>query len=124
MDSGQILLKHGLLDDEGLARAEEAQTADQRVDQAAIELGIVKETDVLRAWGEEVGMDVVDLETTEVDVSLLTDFPQKLIHRHGLFPLARHNGSIVIATSDPLDLYAIDEAGAALGLSVEPVLAT
>lgn len=124
MDSGQILLKHGLLDDEGLARAEEAQTADQRVDQAAIELGIVKETDVLLAWGEEVGMELVDLETTEVDVSLLADFPQKLIHRHGLFPLARHNGSIVIATSDPLDLYAIDEAGAALGLSVEPVLAT
>ncbi|NOY28619.1 MAG: Flp pilus assembly complex ATPase component [Planctomycetes bacterium] len=124
MDSGQILLKHGLLDDESLARAEEAQTDGLRIDQVAIEMGIVSESEVLRAWGEEVGMELMDLETAEVDVSLLADFPQKLIHRHGLFPISRHNGAMVIATSDPLGLYALDEAGAALGLAIEPVLAT
>jgi len=124
MDSGQILLKHGLLDDEGLARAQEAQTNGLRIDQVAIEMGIVSESDVLRAWGSEVGMELVDLESAEVDVSLLADFPQKLIHRHGLFPVSRHNGAIVVATSDPLGLYALDEAGAALGLAIEPVLAT
>ncbi|MCA9230878.1 MAG: Flp pilus assembly complex ATPase component TadA, partial [Planctomycetales bacterium] len=124
MDSGQILLKHGLLNETDLARAEEAITNGQRVDQAAIALGIVSEADVLQAWGEEVGMRLVDLEKTEVDTSLLSGFPAKLIHRHGLFPISRHNGAIVIATSDPLDLYSLDEAGAALGVAVEPVLAT
>ncbi len=124
MDSGQILLKHKLLDDAGLARAKEAQTPGQRTDQAAVKLGLVSELDMLQAWSEEVGMPLVDLESAEVDVSLLEDFPQKLIHRYGLFPIARHNGSIVIATSDPLDLYSLDEAGAALGLSIELVLAT
>jgi len=124
MDAGQILLKHGLLDDAGLAQASGAQTAGVRLDQTAIELGLVSEADALRAWGEEVGMSLVDMETTEVDLSLLADFPQKLIHRHGLFPLERRNGTVIVATSDPLDLYSLDEAGAALGLTVEPVLAT
>ena len=123
MDAGQILLKHGLLDDATLAQASNACVEGARLDQTAIELGLVSETDALRAWGEEVGMRLIDLETADVDLSLLAGFPPKLIHRHGLFPLGRRNGSVVVATSDPLNLYPLDEAGAALGLTVEPVLA-
>ncbi len=123
MDAGQILLKHGLLDEAGLAQASNATLNGARLDQTAIELGLVTEVDALRAWGEEVGMQVVDLETADIDLSLLAEFPPKLIHRHGLFPIARRNGAVVVATSDPLNLYPLDEAGAALGLTVEPVLA-
>ncbi len=123
MDAGQILLKHGVLDDASLAKASEAQTNGTRLDQTAVELGLVSEADALRAWGAEVGMDLVDLESAEVDLSLLSEFPHKLIHRHGLFPVERRNGSVVVATSDPLNLYPLDEAGAALGLTIEPVLA-
>ena len=42
----------------------------------------------LRALGDEVGIPFVDLEQQEIDLSLLRGFPQKLIHRHSLFPLA------------------------------------
>ena len=123
MDAGQILLKHGLLDDSTLAKATDAQVNGSRLDQTAVELGLVSEADALQAWGSEVGMEMVDMESTEVDLSLLAEFPHKLIHRHGLFPLERRNGSVVVATSDPLNLYPLDEAGAALGLTIEPVLA-
>jgi len=124
MDAGQILKKHGLLDDASLMQAISAQVNGDRLDQTAIGLGLITESDALRAWGEEVGMPIVDLETAEVDLSLLAEFPPKLIHRHGLFPLERRDGSVVVATSDPLNLYPLDEAGAALGLTIEPVLAT
>ena len=123
MDAGQILLKHGLLDEAGLAQASSATLNGARIDQTAIVLGLVTESDSLRAWGEEVGMPIVDLETAEIDLSLLAEFPPKLIHRHGLFPISRRDGAMVVATSDPLNLYPLDEAGAALGLTVEPVLA-
>ncbi len=123
MDAGQILLKHGLLDEAGLAQANSARVNGVRLDQTAIELGLVTEADALRAWGEEVGMPLIDIETAEIDLSLLAEFPPKLIHRYGLFPIERRNGAVVVATSDPLNLYPLDEAGAALGLTVEPVLA-
>ena len=123
MDAGKLLLKHGLLDEAGLARATDAQSNGARLDQTAIELGLVSEADALRAWSEEVGMKLVDLETIEVDLSLLTEFPHKLIHRHGLFPIEQRNGTVVVATSDPLALYPLDEAAAALRKTVEPVLA-
>lgn len=124
MDPGQILLKHGLLDEDGVAQANAARTNGDRLDQTAIELGLVSEVDALRAVGEEIGMPMIDLESAEIDLSLLGEFPQKLIHRHGIFPVARRNGVMVVATSDPLDLYSLDEAAAALDTAVEPVLAT
>lgn len=124
MDPGQILLKHGLLDEDGVAQANAARTNGDRLDQTAIELGLVSEVDALRAVGEEIGMPMIDLESAEIDLSLLGEFPQKLIHRHGIFPVARRDGVMVVATSDPLDLYSLDEAAAALDTAVEPVLAT
>ncbi len=124
MDAGQILLKHGLLTNADLSRAADARTNGARVDQVAVELGIVGEAEALRALGAETGVDFIDLEAANVDLSLLQPFPPKLIHRHGLFPIERRKGVVVVATSDPLNLYPLDEAAAALNCPVIPVLAT
>jgi general secretion pathway protein E len=124
MDAGQILLKHGLLSDADLSRAAVARTNGSRVDQIAVDMGMVGEADALRALGAETGVDFIDLEAAAVDLSLLGLFPPRLIHRHGLFPIERRRGAVVVATSDPLNLYPLDEAAAALGCPVVPVLAT
>src|SRR5262249_13704111 len=50
-------------------------------------------------------------------------FPLRLVYRQSLFPLRRVNGHLEVVTSDPFDLYPIDEASAATGLSITPVLA-
>ena len=122
MEAGEILVRRGLLNNEQLQQSRESQNGGQVVD-AAIQLGFVGEEEALRALGEEVGLDYVDLSEHEVDLSLLSDFPQKLIYRESLFPICRENGSLVVATSNPFDLYPIDQVSAATGLSVTPVLA-
>ena len=123
MEAGEILLNCGLLSEQQLAHSRGAQSEGARLDQVAVELGFVTEEEVLRAIGEEMGIEYVDLAEVKVDLSLLEDFPQKLIHRHALFPIDRKNGSLVVATSDPFDLYPLDELSAATGFSVVPVLA-
>jgi general secretion pathway protein E len=124
MDAGQILLKHGLVSVDDLARATGARTNGDRVDQVAVRLGLVGEIDALKALGVETGVDFLDLEGAQIDLSILAAFPPKLIHRHGLFPVRRTRGAVVVATSDPLNLYPLDEAAAALGCPIVPVLAT
>ncbi|MEX0818899.1 MAG: ATPase, T2SS/T4P/T4SS family [Pirellulaceae bacterium] len=121
MEAGEILFGCGLLDDRQLSMSR-TQNQDDVVE-AAVELGFVTEEAALRALGDAVGLDYVDLSETEVDLSLLASFPNKLMHRQSLFPISRHNGSLVVATSDPFDLYPLDEVSAATGLSVTPVLA-
>jgi len=124
MEAGELLLRRGLLDRGQLERARSALVDGQRLDQVAVELGLISEDQALTAIGEEVGLDYIDLAEAKVDLSLLTGFPFKLIHRHTLFPIRRDNGSLIVATSDPFDLYPLDEVSASTGLSVVPVLAS
>jgi general secretion pathway protein E/type IV pilus assembly protein PilB len=93
--------------------------------QIAAELGFATPTeeDALRALGEAMGMEVVDLGSAQVDLSLLKDFPTKLIHRYTVFPLRIEHASLILAIGNPFDLHAVDAVSAALGTSVTPVLA-
>ena len=123
METGEILLKKGLLDRRQLDLARSSQAEGLRVDQAAVQLGFLTEEAALRALGEEVGLDFIDLGEAEVDLSLLQKFPQKFIHREALFPMRQTNGTLIVATSDPFNLYPLDELSVATGLTVVPVLA-
>jgi general secretion pathway protein E len=123
LEAGEILIRRGLIDQQQLEQLRQGGSSASSLVDAAIQQGMVQEEPALRALGDELGMDFVDLRSAEVDLELLKSFPQKLIYRHSLFPLSRHNGSLILATSDPLDVYALDEAGAATGLTIIPVVA-
>ncbi len=88
------------------------------------DMGVVDELTALEALAEVLGMTFVDLTGVRVDPSVLSTVPAKLIYRQGVFPLSRSNGTIRVATSDPFDIYALDELQALTGLHVEPVLAS
>lgn len=111
-----------LLDARQLRIARESQAENGRLDRAAAELGMADEYAVLLAVCSTLGLEVVDLAKREIDLTLLDDFPVKLIHRHGIFPIGRDDGALVIATSNPFDLHALDAVGAAMGLSITPVV--
>ena len=127
MDAADILVRRGLLTKHQVSEVRAAQNSGQngsRVEQTAVQMGYCTEEAVLKALGDEVGLDYIDLAETQVDLSLLKDFPPKLLHRQALFPVRRENGSLVVATSDPFDLYPLDELSASTGLTVVPVLAS
>jgi type II secretion system protein E len=113
----------GVLSARDLSIARQAQQADGRLDQIAVELGFDSEEEALRAVGRALGMEFVDLASAKIDLSVLQDFPIKLIHRYGVFPLGYRDGSLLVATGNPFDLHALDAVSAALGASVLPVVA-
>src|SRR4029079_11478234 len=142
MEAGEILIQSGLLSRQQLERSRTQANGHcdgLRLIESAVNLGFVSEEAALKAVGTAVGLEYIDLAEANVDLSLLKIFPQKLIHRQSLFPIERNNGQLVVATSDPFDLYPLDEVsaapadsvdlcpvvevGAATGLSVLPVLA-
>jgi general secretion pathway protein E/type IV pilus assembly protein PilB len=126
MEAGEILLKRGLLDRQQLERSRSQANGHcdgLRLIESAVQLGYCSEEQALRAVGDAVGIDYIDLNGIDVDLSLLKGFPHKLIHRQTIFPISRSQGQLVVATSDPFDLYPLDEVSAATGLSVLPVLA-
>ncbi len=121
MEAGEILFRRGLLDDQQLQQVRREQNGEGPL-WTAVRLGYVREDAALRAIAEAIGIPYLDTSETEPDVGLLADFPARFIHRDGLFPVRRDAQSLTIATSDPFDLYALDEVSAAMGLPISPVL--
>jgi general secretion pathway protein E/type IV pilus assembly protein PilB len=120
------LVKRGSLSSGDVARVAEAQAAapNKPMHELLIEKGFVREEHVLSALGEELGMEVVDLTNRTVEPDTLKTMPLKLVHRRTLMPLARENGTLIVATGDPFDIYALDELQTLTGLQVVPVLAS
>lgn len=124
MEAGEILLRRGLVDAGQLQVSREADgKGGVELLWKMVDFGYVREHEALKVLGDEVGVEFIDLANHEVDLGLLQTFPQKLIYRSNIFPLCRRDGGVVVATSDPFDLYPLDEASAATNLPVYPVLA-
>jgi type II secretory ATPase GspE/PulE/Tfp pilus assembly ATPase PilB-like protein len=123
MIAGQTLVAQGSLDDRQLALVREALASGQRMEQAVAALSFLNEDNALVAVAEALGLETIDLAHTEIDRSLLEKFPIKLIHQYQIFPVAWRDDALLVATSDPCDLHALDAVSAATGWSVTPVLA-
>ena len=120
------LVKRGLLAPADQPRAAEAVSAtpDRAPHLTLIDKGFIKEDALLPALADEFGLDFVDLTKATVEPEALVGVPQKLVHRRNLMPLARHNGTLTVATGDPFDPYALDELSTLTGLHIHPVLAS
>ena len=121
----QTLLDRGLLTDAERARAEAAITAAPEFPphQVLVDKGFIKEEALLPILADEFGLELVDLSHATIAPDVLAAMPLRLVHRKNLMPVSRHNGTLVVATADPFDAYAIDELQTLTGLHVRPVLA-
>jgi general secretion pathway protein E/type IV pilus assembly protein PilB len=121
----QTLVDRGLLAESDRGRAADAVAAapDYPPHQVLVDKGYVKESAILPVLAEEFGLELIDLTHATIEPDVLTAMPLKLVHRKNLMPVARHNGTLVVATGDPFDAYALDELHTLTGLHVMPVLA-
>ncbi|MFV1966639.1 MAG: GspE/PulE family protein [Pirellulaceae bacterium] len=111
------------LDMRQLQIARDAQASHGQLGPVAAELGCSSEEEALVAVGSALGLQVIDLSQADLDLSLLDNFPIRLIHRHEVFPVRREEETLVVATGDPFNFNALDAVSAATGLSVTAVLA-
>ena len=124
MEIGSILLEQGLINSDQLASSQtpHALSGDELLAHL-VGSGAVDKFKAMETLAREAGVEFVDLNTEEVDLTLLKDFPQKIIYRQILFPIRKQGNTLFVATSEPLDFYPLDEISAVTGMMVEPVLA-
>ena len=120
----QRLREKGQLTDADFRRAEEARAAEpsRPLHEILLEKGIGNEMHVLETLAEEFGLEFIDLSAAEITPETLAVMPAKLVHRKGLLPVARQAGSLIVATSNPYDVYSLDELQTLTGLDIQPVL--
>jgi general secretion pathway protein E/type IV pilus assembly protein PilB len=125
MPVGDVLVQKGLITKKQLDEATSGlgQTT-ERIDQVLIRSGVVNERDMLKVYSEQFAIPVIELTEKDVDPDVLKLVPSRLVHKYSVMPVSRNGKGIRVATSDPYNMYALDEVRNAVGTPVEPVLAT
>ncbi len=85
-----------------------------------LELAAVSETELTRLLAESHGLEPgPDGELPAAEERTLRLVPGDLALRHGLYPIEEHDGTLVVAVSDPLPSEVEQDLGFALGVSIE-----
>jgi type IV pilus assembly protein PilB len=122
---GQILLEQGLISEEHLQRAlEEHRNTPKSLGRVLIDLGYIRERDLVRALAEQVGLEFVDLTEYRIDAAATALLPEALCRRYRALPIGEEDGKLLVAMSDPANVYALDDIRTITGRDVRPVVAT
>src|SRR5947208_2395068 len=122
---GQILIELGFITPEQLETAlEEHRKTPKSLGRVLIDLGLIKESDLVRALAEQVGLEFVDLTDYPVDAALTTLLPDSLARRYRAIPIGERDDKLLVAMSDPANVYALDDIRTITGRDVQPVVAT
>ncbi len=118
------LAERGVLNAVDYQRASEALAAspEKPAHQLLLDQNFVREDQLLPILADEFGLEYVDLVHSQIDPAALIGIPQKLVHKKNLMPLSRSENTLIVATGDPFDSYALDELQTVTGLSIQPVL--
>ena len=122
---GQILIEQGLITSAQLEQAlEEHRKTPKSLGRVLIDLGLIKEADLVRALAEQVGLEFVDLADYHIDPSSTMLLPDALARRYRAIPIGERDGKLLVAMSDPANVYALDDIRTITNRDVQPVVAT
>lgn len=124
MEIATALLKHGYLSQDQLNEAiEEARRTHDRLDRVLLRTNKVSRKQMLEVMGDQFHLPIVDLDRVVVEPKVLQAIPAKLVYRQGCVPIAKENGRLTIATSDPFEIDSLDELRLVTGCGIDLVLA-
>jgi hypothetical protein len=119
-----ILLDHGILNEEALSEAEnEARAKGIRLEKYLTENKLVNSVDMVLALAEYLKMPPITLAHFVPNPELIQLIPRETMAKHLIIPVARMGHNLTIAMGDPFDLMAIDEIGTLTSLDITPLAA-
>ncbi len=122
-----VLVYQGKVSEEQVRLALETQKNNPRQDLGKIllSLGFISGADLAEAQAQRLGLDFVELTERDFDRDVVALVPERLLRKHGAIPLrisrSRH---LVVAMSDPSNLYALEDLRIISGYQITPVVAS
>jgi len=124
---GDILVRNNLLTKEQLAAAMEEQKASgagARLGSILIKKGYISEAELTTFLSRQYGVPSINLDDFEVDESVLKLIPHYIAKKYRIIPVNRAGSRLIIATSDPSNIFTSDDIRFITGHNVEVVVAS
>jgi type IV pilus assembly protein PilB len=122
---GQVLLLEGIITEEQLARALDAQRVSHSpLGTVLVTQGAIHEDQLTLVLSIHLDAPVADLKHGEVDVEIARLVPEDFARRNLVLPIARENGHLAVAMGDPSNLSLVNDLRLITGLQVTPHIAS
>ncbi len=120
---GELLVKESLLTTEQLKKArEEARDKGGRLGAQITKLGYLQENELSGFVASQYGVPDIDLEDFDVDPAVIQLIPEEVALKHNVLPVNRAGSTLILATADPSNIFAIDDIKFLTGYNVEVVV--
>ena len=122
---GEMLLKAGLITQDRLQEALEAQKKNGgKLGYNLVKLGYVKEDEITQLLSDQYGVPSINLRHFEIDESVINLIPSEVAQKYLVLPVNRTGATLTIAMADPTNVFAMDDIRFMTGYTVEPVVAS
>ena len=122
---GQLLVKENLLSADQLSKArDEAAVKGQRLGAQITQLGFLDESELTDFVAKQYGVPSMDLDEIEIDPEVAELIPQEVVEKHNVIPINRAGSTLILATADPSNIFALDDIKFLTGYNIQPVVAS
>jgi general secretion pathway protein E len=121
---GEIILERGLVSEQQLEKAlSQQKEKGGRLGEILVEMEAISDEDLRRSLADQLGISYQPaIDSQDLDPELVRNVPIQFAKTHEMVPILRKDGVVEVATSDPLNFFALDDMGKLLGARIEPVL--
>ena len=122
-----IMVDLGYLDEEALMKVleEQKRTGSELLGKVAVRMGLVKEEQVLRALGEQLGMKVIRLADVTIPAELTEMVNESMATAYKIIPVSQNkkDKSVTVAMAEPQNPSTLDSLRMFLGVEVKGAIA-
>lgn len=121
---GELLLREKLVNMDQLHEARQAQQQGENLGYTLAKMGYLEESQLINFLSRQYGVPSINLDECDITTDVVKQIPREVAERHTLMPIARQGSSLIVAMTDPGNIYAMDDIKFLTGLNVEAVVAS
>jgi type IV pilus assembly protein PilB len=122
---GELLVRENLISLQQLQKAQDEQRkTGGRIGSLLVKQGSIAEGDLTNFLSKQYGVPAIALKDFEIDADVIKLVPKAAAEKHQVVPVNRAGSSLIIAMSDPSNIFAIDDIKFLTGYNVEVVVAS
>src|SRR5215831_1474652 len=121
---GELLVKENLLTAAQLREARDgARNKGSRLGAEITQLGYLDESELTEFVARQYGVPSINLEEFEIDRAVIELIPEEVANKHNVLPVNRAGSTLILATADPANIFALDDIKFLTGYNIQPVVA-
>ena len=122
---GELLVRANLISQQQLQEAQVSQNQEGgKLGYHLTRLGFIEESELTQFLSKQYGVPAINLSEFDIESDVIALIPKDVANKHMLIPVNRAGASLIVAMSDPSNIFAIDDIKFLTGYNIEVVVAS